>query len=194
MIWTTQSGRTKLTVVLRHCALVAGAVLVAATAGLGAEILIKNSQASGLEHQNDLVMKEIGHTGDEIDKANRLAASNAPNDLGAVAKLQSILEELAASKGCSVVEFRASSEMAPYLTRFAKTTSVQGWGQVQVQLSISGRAKDVAAALTGLIDKDLPLEFDSLDIARDKVDDVGDATVLGHATLRVLIRTAKEAA
>jgi hypothetical protein len=52
----------------------------------------------------------------------------------------------------------------------------------------------VVATLSALADTQIPYEFDTLEMTRDKVNAVGDATIIGHATLRVLIRTAKESA
>jgi hypothetical protein len=194
LIAKTQTGRFKLLSALRHSAVVVAAVFLVSAGGLGVEIVFKNREAATLELRNLELNQQILATQGELARANRLASTNVPSDLGAVGTLQSTIKSLADGKHCSVVEFRASNEVTPYLTRFAKTNSVSGWGQVNVQISISGKAKNVVATLTGLSDKQIPFEFDSLEITRDKVNEVGDATVIGHATLRVLIRTPKESA
>ena len=191
MIARTQIGRAKLLTSLRHAVFIFAAAFLVAGGGLGVEILLKNKEAKGIEHQNELLTQELRTTQAEIDRANRLTTSSIPDDLSAVGKLQSSIEQMAADRNCAVSEFRASSEVSPYLTRFAKTGGSSGWGQVEVQISLSGKAKNVTSTLVSLIDTQIPFEFDSLELTRDKVDEVGDATVIGHATLRVLIRTEK---
>jgi len=49
----------------------------------------------------------------------------------------------------------------------------------------------VVATLTDLQKQQIPYEFDSLELITDQVNSVGDATVIGHATLRVLLRADK---
>lgn len=194
MIAKTQAGRLKLVSTLRHSVVVMGAVFLVSAGILAAEIVLKNRKAEELRHQDSLVQQQTRSLDGELERANRVEEISVPSDLSAVAKLQSSVEKTAAQNKTSVIEFRASSEVTQYLTRFAKTSTASGWGQVEVQMSLSGTAKHVAATLAGLIDSNVPFEFDSLDIARDKVDSLGDATVIGHATLRVLIKTAKEVA
>ena len=191
MIARTQAGRLKLLASIRHGIVVMSAVLLLSAGGLGAEIVLRNRQGSDLEHQDQLIAQQIRQTQGEVNRANRLVNTSVASDLSSVAKVQSAIEESAAKNNCSVTEFHASSEISPFLTRFAKTTGVSGWGQVEVQVSLSGKAKDVLATLNSMVDTGVPYEFDSLEMTRDKVDEIGDATIIGHATFRVLIRTAK---
>ena len=192
MIARTQNARGRLLVSLRQGVIVCAAVYLMVSGGLAVEIVLKNSQASGLEHEVLVARQQVRNTSSEIMRANALKDLNAPTDLSAVASLQSAVDKAAGAHGCTVTEFRASSEVSPYLTRFAKTTSVGGWGQVETQLSLSGSPQSVTATLADIATQNIPFEFDSLEISRDQVDDAGDATVVAHATLRVLIRTAKE--
>lgn len=194
MITRTQSARAKLVSVLRHSVLALGSAFLLGAGLLCVQTLLQNREALRIEKQNEILSAQSRAATGEVERAKRMVTLPVPSDLSAVAKLQSSIEKAAASRKCTVVEFRASSEVSPFLTRFAKTTSISGWGQVTAQVSLSGSAKNVSATLTGLIDSHIPFEFDSLEITRDKTDALGEATVIGHATLRVLIRTAKEAA
>jgi hypothetical protein len=194
LITRTQNGRAKLWLSLRRGAAVFGGLYLVGAAFLGIQIVVKNAESTSAEHQTRTSREQIRTTTREIDKAKSMTASHAPSDLGAVAKLQSAVESSAAKRNCTIAEFRASSEIQPFLTRFAKTTDVSGWGQVETQITLSGHVKDVTATLSGLLDYDIPLEYDALEITRDKVDEAGDARVIAHVTLRVLIRTTKETA
>jgi hypothetical protein len=194
MIARTQTARLKLRSALRHAVIAMGGVFIVAGGLLCSQIVLKNREALRIEQQNELLAKQIRTTKGEVERASRLVATTAPTDLSAVAKFQSDVERMAGARHCSVVEFRASSDVLPYLTRFAKTTNVSGWGQVTAQVSLSGSAKNVSATLVDLIDSHIPFEFDSMEITRSKTNELGEATVIGHATLRVLIRTSKEAA
>jgi len=194
VIARTQTQRLKLRTVLRNGAYACAIFFFISLIGLGAEILLRNREAAALEHQSQLLDQQIRVTQGEIQRADKLVSAPMADDLGAVGKLQSNITRIASEHDCTVAEFRSSAELSPYLTRFAKTTGVSGWGQVEVQISVLGNAKNVSATFASLVDSDVPFEFDSLEICRDKVNEVGDATVIGHATMRVLIRTAKDKA
>jgi hypothetical protein len=192
MIASTQIQRAKLVLYLRRSVVICGAVYFVIACALGAEILLKNGEAKETEHQAMLVAQDAKTTRAEIARADRLEKSTAPTDLSAVARLQSSVERSAVTHECTVVEFRASSEIAPYLTRFAKTTNAAGWAQVETQMSVSGKPHDVMEMLMDLTTAEVPFEYDSLEITRDQTNSVGDATVIAHVTFRVLIRTAKD--
>ena len=192
MIARTQNQRARLLTSLRQGVIALSVLYLAITGALGLETVVRNSKAADSEHQVAIAQQQVRNTEREIDRAHSMAVVNAPSDLSAVARLQSAVDRLASEQNCTVAEFRASSEVLPYLTRFAKTTNVSGWGQVETQVSLAGPVKNVIATLSGLLDENVPFEFDSLEITRDKVDSAGDATVIAHATLRVLIRTSKD--
>lgn len=192
MIARTQNQRARLLTSLRQGVVVLSILYLAIAGVLGLETLMKNSKASDVEHQVSVAQQQVRNTKGEINRAKSLAEVGAPSDLSAVARLQSAVDRLAHEQNCTVAEFRAQSEVLPYLTRFAKTTNVSGWGQVETQLDLAGPVKNVIATLSGLLNENVPFEFNTLDITRDKVDAAGDATVIAHATLRVLIRTSKD--
>jgi hypothetical protein len=195
MIARTQTGRLKMLSGLRNGAIALAAAFLLTAGVLGFEVVLRNREAGDLEHQTAFLDQQISVTKGEVQRANRLTSSPVVvNDLGAVGRLQSDISRIAAANKCTVPEFQSSAELSPYLTRFAKTTSISGWGQVEVDVSISGSARNVAATLARLVDADVPFEFDALELTRDHTNEVGDATIIGHATLRVLIRTAKESA
>ena len=191
MIARTQNGRIKLLSALRHGMVVMGVAFLLAVGGLSAEIVLKNRNANDFEHENAQLVQQIKVTNGEVERADRMGAVESPTDAGAVGALQSKLYQIARDNKCSVTEFHASPEVSPYLSRFSKTTSVTGWGQISVQLTLSGSARNVQATLASLIDSKIPFEFDTLNLARDKADAIGDVTVSGKANLRVLIRTDK---
>lgn len=192
MIARTQHQRARLLTSLRQGVVAFSAVYLLIAGVLGLQIVVRNGRASESEHQVLVAQQQVANTKAEIDKAKSLALVSEPSDLSALGRLQVALDSLAKEQNCTVSEFRASSEILPYLTRFAKTTSVSGWGQVEIQVDLAGKIQNVIATLSGLLKKDVPFEFDSLKITRDKIDSVGDATVVAHATMRVLIRTSKD--
>lgn len=192
MIARTQHQRARLLTSLRQGVVAFSAVYLVIAGVLGLQIVVRNGRASESEHQVAVAQQQVANTKAEIDKAKSLALVSEPSDLSALGRLQVALDSLAKEQNCTVSEFRASSEILPYLTRFAKTTSVSGWGQVEIQVDLAGKIQNVIATLSGLLKKDVPFEFDSLKITRDKIDSVGDATVVAHATMRVLIRTSKD--
>jgi len=191
MIARTQNGRIKLLSGLRHGMAVMGVAFLLAVGGFSAEIVLKNRTANDLEHENAQLVQQIHVTTGEVERADRMGAVEAPTDAGAVGALQSKLYKIARDNHCAVTEFHASPEVSPYLSRFSKTTSVTGWAQIGVQLTLSGSARNVQATFASLIDSKIPFEFDTINIARDKADAIGDVTVSGKANLRVLIRDSK---
>ena len=192
MIARTQNQRSRLLISLRQGVVIFSSLYLVIGAVLGLEIVLRNSRASDYEHQISVAQQQVRNTEGEINRAKSLSVATAPTDLGAVARLQSAIDLLADQHNATVVEFRASSEVLPYLTRFAKTTNVSGWGQVETQVVLNGSVQNVMATLAGLLKENVPVEFDSLEINRDQVDRAGDATVVAHATMRVLIRTSKD--
>ncbi len=192
MIARTQNQRARLLMSLRQGVVVLSILYVAIAGILGVETVLRNGKAATAEHQVSVAQQQVRNMRGEINRAKSLAVVSAPSDLSAVARLQSAVDRLANEQNCTVAEFRASSEVLPYLTRFAKTTDVSGWGQVETQVDLAGPVKNVTASLSGLLNENIPFEFDTLEITRDKVDAAGDATVVAHATMRVLIRTSKD--
>ena len=192
MIARTQNQRSRLLVSLRQGVIAFSAVYIVIVVALGLQIVLRNDRATVAEHQFAVAQQQVRNTNLEIKKAGNLAQVTTVSDLSAVTRLHSALVDLAKEHNCSDSDFRASSEVLPYLTRFAKTTSASGWGQVEAQMDLSGSVQNVVATLSGLLKQDIPFEFDSLKITREQVDSAGDATVVAHATLRVLIRTSKE--
>lgn len=189
MITTTQTGRASLLRWLKRTVAVTGGLYLVLALFIGIQVYLKGAEVAATTEQLAKVRQDIGKADAEIRQAKAVVVQSAPSDLSAVAKLQLALENRAAREHCDVAEFRASSDLVPYLTRFAKTSSSNGWGQVEVQATLTGTPKSVLATIAKLPEDNVPYEFDSIEIKREHVSSMGDATVSAHVVLRVLIRT-----
>ena len=193
MIASTQGSRLKLLTYMRRGIIVMAATYLSIAGVLGVEILLKNAQAAQTEHTNELIAEQNRTLQGELDRAKKVQSIDSPSGLEAVGRLQKAINKIAAEHNCSVVAFHASSEVVPYLSRFTKLATGNNWAQLETEIDLSGSAKDVIACLVALQDENIAYEYDRLNITRDKVDEVGDATVLGQATLRVLVKSSEVA-
>ena len=193
MIVRTQQGRASRAALTRNLAALVAAVLVAGGGFLGVRTVVKNAEAASIQAQLTIAEKRAESLRTEIAKANAMTSPTAPSDLSAVTRFQALLERAASDNRCSLSEFRSSSEVLPFLTRFAKATSAKGWSQVGAQTTLVGKPSDVVAAIASLYESDLPFEFDTLEIAREKVGSTGEATVRANLNFRVLLRVGDRA-
>lgn len=173
---------------LRRAAITSAAVAIVVAVALGASAAISQSDAASSLAEIKRLQPEAEALKTEIQRASQLSERAAPSDLSAVAMLRASVGATADRHECLVLEFRASSEVLPYLTRFAKDNTVEGWNQVEAQMLLRGSPRAVLATIAGMSDQNVPFEFNSIDISRDTVDGFGRATVNAKVSFRVLIR------
>lgn len=142
---------------------------------------------------DDLRLEEAGRL-KRLSEARELAstgpaepASPALDRSRAIAKLRATLGRVSVQKGCTVEEFQAATEEAPYLTTYALDSNDPGWMQVSLRALIDGRSTSVMAAVAALRTLDVPFEVDSMEFTRRSTDKTGMATVGAQITMRVLV-------
>jgi hypothetical protein len=158
---------------------------------MGASAGINQLQAGQLSGDIALQKKSISEVQMAVVKGEHTADDNIPTGLAAVARFQAFADDAAATDNCSMDEFKASSDIAPFISSFKKDGSIPGWGQVRVDLTLHGSAQDVMEALRKFHDVNVPIEFDHVELRRTAADAVGKANVTADLELRVLTAQGK---
>lgn len=141
----------------------------------------EEARSKALEHQ----AKEIGGV---LEQARSRLAVDVRNQSKAVADFQENVSILAKSTGVTVSEFLASTEFQPYLSRFEKNSDGAGWSQVEIQLMVAGETRQVLESIGKLGRQSVPLEFNSVQITRDKAT-ATETRVKAKILLRILVKT-----
>ncbi len=103
----------------------------------------------------------------------------------AIVKVQTALERNARAAKCEISEFQASPDRAPYLSSFTLETNHADWEQVQVHVTLSGSVSAVFTTVEGLRKCGVPIEPDSIELARKSFDEHKKHSVV---TLRLSFR------
>jgi hypothetical protein len=106
----------------------------------------------------------------------------------AIVKVQTALERNARAANCEITEFQASPDRAPYLSSFTLETNHPDWEQVQVHVTLSGTVSAAFATVEGLRKCGVPIEPDSIELARQKFDEHRHSVVTLRLSFRVLTR------
>lgn len=122
----------------------------------------------------------------DIEKAQGIDAQSVPKGVRAIVPFQSALQEIVLRWDCSLAEFKSSSQVLPYLSRYAKDTSQTGWVQIDVVATIRGPAPNVMGVLEELAEKGSPHEFSSIELKRMSVGKGGTAEVAALLQLRIV--------
>lgn len=181
-------GRQSALATLRRVLFGSLVLYLALFGGLLALSLVARSHAAGHEAISRDAHQRLKQIREELDRAKAVARARSSSGMNAVTAIQARLTREARARDCSVVEFRASTEAVPYLTRFAKDTDAKGWNQVEAQATLRGTPRGVAATLQAASDMEVPFEFNSIELSRDEVNDAGDALVAAKISFRVLVR------
>lgn len=168
-----------------HMAMIAIVGILAAV--WGSMFFWHTSKASGSESDIKAHMATISESRKTIEAAELLEAAPQHTGMQSVVALQTALQKNAATKGCEIAEFQATSEQVPYLSRFRKITDKNEWSQVEVHLTIVGSLNDVFSTLAGMKYMDVPFEFNSVDMTRGQVFSE-NAFVNAKVDLRVLTK------
>lgn len=114
------------------------------------------------------------------------ASSSVIDD--AVVKVQTALERNARATNCQITEFQASPDRTPYLSSFTLETNHPDWEQVQVHVTLTGTVSGAFATVEGLRKSGVPIEPDSIELARQKFDEHRHSVVTLRLSFRVLTR------
>lgn len=127
---------------------------------------------------------------DQIKQARGIGKSNTPDATRAVAAFQSTAFSGARKHGAELGEITIEPDAQPYLSKYTNDPPPQGWKQVGVRMTLSGRIQDLLATLDELKLADLLFELDLLDVSRTSINPkTGETTVTAQVQLRVLMRT-----
>jgi hypothetical protein len=171
------------------CALVCGLAVWWGFRYISQSLVAKNAKVSA-----ETSMKAIADVRKTLNDASRLTIAEPLPGMQAIGAFQNALERTTAEHSCELVEFQASPDMAPFLTRFKKITEKNDWLQIEARLSLKGRLADVVTTLATLAQLDLPFEFNSITLVREEGAKFGESGVSAKVELRVLTKSAGEKA
>jgi hypothetical protein len=129
---------------------------------------------------------------DDVNKHPKSDAGDPPDD-HSVARLQSEIERAAASERCTVNEFQANPDRTPYVSVFELDTKQSGWEQVSIHVTLKGTLASALHTVEALGKSSIPVEPDSVEIARQFVDQQGTANVLLRLEFRALVHAGGKA-
>jgi len=125
-----------------------------------------------------------------LEASRRPAEAPAPPDptTGVLTRLQSSIERTARSAGCTINEFQATPERTPYLSAYSLETTRKDWEQVNVRLSLYGTLSSTLSTVDGLRRTGIPIEPDTIEVARQSVSESGVTSVALRLSFRVLVK------
>jgi hypothetical protein len=166
----------------------ASASLGLALAILGGMAMVGSSAAANHEAKAKTLDEEIAAVQAVLEEARSKASTSVRTQSLAVADFQQSVTALAGANGCELAEFLASTDVQPFLSRFVKQGQMAGWSQMEVQVTLLGPSASVLHVLGQLAEQSVPIEFNNLQIAREKVTEAG-TVVRAKAMLRILVQT-----
>lgn len=103
----------------------------------------------------------------------------------AIRAFQKEFEGAAAYRGCFITIFQVAGEPAPFTTAFGKVKPDPDLAQGSVRFELTGKTLNAIATLRQISTGEVPIEFDSLELRRGKVDPDG-ATLIASGSLRIV--------
>jgi hypothetical protein len=158
-----------------------------AVASVASRLVMANSHTGQLNTAVRDMITAAKKNEDTMHRAEKMVKQNYPSGFAGVTAFRSSLEEAAAVRNVEVAEFRTGTDMIPFLTKFAKDSSEQGWFQVGVHLALHGRLSDVMACLQDLKKSDAIYEIQTLDLGRYKIDK-DETIVAATVEINVVVR------
>lgn len=177
----------KLIQVLRYTAFICAGFVSCSILWLGGSTLIALNAAGNESARAKRLESEANSLQSMLDGARKGEQLELQNASRSVADLQERVAKLALESGVSL-EFQASTEYQPFLTRFAKQGSSPGWSQVEVQMSLSGPSRSIVDLMNKMGQETIPIEFNTVQITRDTVT-LGKSTSKAKIQLRVLVQS-----
>lgn len=180
----TPEGAAKLA---RFAALAVISIFGFGAIAFGVLAIVAGSRASEQEARIKALVAEQKKLEDVLDEAQRKGAVGVDDHSRAVAAFQRSVSRLAQSLDCELNEFLASTDIQPFLTRFEKQPGTNGWSQIEAQVTLTGPARFIHEVLGRLAEQDVPIEFNSVLINREDVDEAG-SRVKAKILLRILVQ------
>lgn len=176
----------KLIQALRYAVCACAALVGCSMLWLGGSALLALNSASNETARAKKLENEAASLQATLDSGREVKQLELQNASRSVADLQERVAKLAMAGGCSL-EFQASTEYQPFLTRFAKQGSSPGWSQVEVQMTLTGPSRSVVDLMNKMGQDTIPIEFNTVQITRDSVAP-GKSTSKAKIQLRVLVQ------
>lgn len=163
--------------------------VVAACLGLSAlagHTWLTAQRSREAEHRLRATDAQIADAQSNLERAVEGGPTATAQGSDAVAALKYAVTQLARTNGSSLVEFKANSEPAPFLTRFSNDADSMGWNQVEVQFTLRGAPVPLLHGLRQLASESPPFEFDGVELVVEPAQG-GSPSMLASVRMRVLI-------
>lgn len=183
-------NRPKLESVLRgltHACYVSGAALTLILATFFIQGFAAQQSARSLSDQSAGMRNRLEEDRARIAQASKLHYGAVSDGLAAAGIFQSRFERVAHDHNVEISEFRSGTELAPFLTAYAKDTANEGWTQVEAKVAMKGRLIDLMACLSDMSHGQMPFEIDSIELSR-VLGETGATLVAANVQMRVLTR------
>jgi len=167
-------------ILLAACVLVGGLM-----AFLGVRAVLDSSSARSLNAESAVLEQQAKKHAAEMAKIDAPGAQRV-RGLDALRILQDAVTKNAVNHGCTLAEFKAATQTAPYTPRYKRETPDEPWSQMDAHFTLVGRLRAVMETLQSLKDAPVAFEIDGLNLAREHIDANGTTTVTAQVDLRAL--------
>jgi len=159
-----------------------------AAAGLGVGAVLESSKVHSMKEEIASKSKAIvdAQEAQKEEKAKPVG-DKLPMGTAMVGLFQTRLNKLVSDNSCTLSQFQASDQMAPFVSTFTATPSTGSFGQVDVKMVLLGPTRAVIQTLKDIDTLGIPYEFTSVEMSRTQVSTAGEATVSANVSLRVLV-------
>ncbi len=145
-------------------------------------------------HRSELnsiqLRKDIADARTALEATKHVPKTRLNDPKQAMFSFQSQVQATSARYGSTLVEFTATAEKLPYLSKYTNATPPAGWAQIPARLTLSGRLSEIMDTLQSFNKFDVPHEIDGFELIRSNVDR-GQSNVTAQIQLRVLMREEK---
>lgn len=171
---------------------VAAALTTVSCALAGLQLLQARMRRADLAERIQLQTQTLQNLKSSVAAAPEPGEAQTPS-IHSIAKLHTEVERAASAAGCSVGEFQANPDRAPYISVYTLDTNAKGWEQVSVHVTLNGSLSATLATVENLFKSEVPIEPDSLEITRQTVSAQGPSVILLRLEFRALTRVGDKA-
>src|SRR5437588_2100055 len=165
--WLVESNNRKIVSYLSYAA--AGLVLVFSLLW-SVQIMLARGDASWIKTNINGKREDLAKNGQNVQAVPvHLVQFDVPSGYSAVEQFRALTVGAAHANRVTLEQFTAASGIVPYANHYGETVDATGYGQIHVQMTLSGSLAYVMQMLRVLSESRLPFEFGSLELTPQQV-------------------------
>ena len=167
LAWLLESNNRKIVSYLSYAA--ASLVLVFSLVW-SVQIMLARGDATWIKTNINGKREDLAKNGQNVQTVPvHLVQFDVPSGYSAVEQFRALTVSTAHANRVTLEQFTAASGIVPYANHYGETVDATGYGQIHVQMTLSGNLAYVMQMLRVLSESRLPFEFGSLELTPQQV-------------------------